>query len=72
MVNLLEGYFSLHIFYDKENITSALLKALPHVKHWWETYWEKGSTEESRIYGVNPTWYFFLDVIKEQYYPFNN
>jgi hypothetical protein len=39
-LNLLEGYFSVHNFSDKENITFALLKALPHVKHWWETYWE--------------------------------
>jgi hypothetical protein len=36
-LNLLEGYFSVHNFYDKEKITFALFKALPHVKHWWET-----------------------------------
>jgi hypothetical protein len=40
-LNLLEGYFSVHNFSDREKITFALLKALPHVKHWWETYWEK-------------------------------
>jgi hypothetical protein len=39
-LNMLEGYFSVHKFSDKEKITFALLKALPHVKHWWETYWE--------------------------------
>jgi hypothetical protein len=39
-LNLLEGYFFVHNFPDKEKITFALLKALPHVKHWWETYWE--------------------------------
>jgi hypothetical protein len=32
-LNLLEGYFSVHNFFDKEKITFALLKALPHVKH---------------------------------------
>jgi hypothetical protein len=37
-LNLLEGYFSIHNFSDRENITFALLKSLPHVKHWWETY----------------------------------
>jgi hypothetical protein len=37
-LNLLEGYFSVHIFFDRENITFTLLKSLPHVKHWWETY----------------------------------
>jgi hypothetical protein len=35
-LNMIEGYFSIHNFSDMENITFALLKALPHVKHWWE------------------------------------
>jgi hypothetical protein len=39
-LTLLEGYFSVHNFFDKEKVTFALLKSLPHVKHWWETYWE--------------------------------
>ena len=67
-LNLLECYFSIHKFFDKEKITFALLKALPHVKHWWETYWEKSFTEESAIYGVEPTWDIFVDPVKEQYY----
>jgi hypothetical protein len=71
-LNLLEGYFSVHNFSDREKITFTLLKALPHVKHWWETYWEKSSIEESGIYGVEPTWDFFVDVVKEQYYPVGN
>jgi hypothetical protein len=37
-LNLLEGYFSVQNFSDREKITFAPLKALPHVKHWWETY----------------------------------
>jgi hypothetical protein len=53
-LNMLEGYFSVHNFSDREKITFTLLKALPHVKHWWETYWEKISTEESGIYGPSP------------------
>ncbi len=69
---MLEGYFFVHNFSDKEKITFALLKALPHVKHWWETYWEQSSTEESRIYGAEPTWDFFVDAVKEQYYPVGN
>ena len=36
-LNLLEGYFSVHNFFDREKITFALLKSLPRVKHWWET-----------------------------------
>jgi hypothetical protein len=71
-LNLLEGYFSIHNFSDREKITFALLKALPHVKNWWENYWEKISTEESGIYGVQPTWDFFVDAVKEQYYPIGN
>ena len=53
-LNLLEGYFSVHNFLDKEMITFTLLKALPHVKHWWETYWEQISIKESGIYGPSP------------------
>jgi hypothetical protein len=71
-LTLLEGYFFVHNFFDKEKITFALLKALPHVKHWWETYWEQSSTEESGIYGADPTWDFFVDAVKEQYYPVGN
>ena len=37
-LNLLEGYFSIQKKFDREKITFTLLKALPHVKHWWETY----------------------------------
>jgi hypothetical protein len=37
-----------------------------------KTYWEKSSIEESGIYGVEPTWDFFVDVVKEQYYPVGN
>ena len=37
-LNILECYFSVNNFYDRENITFALLKSLHPVKHWWETY----------------------------------
>ena len=63
-LNMLEDYFSIHNFSDKEKITFTLLKALPHVKHWWETYWEKSSTEESGIYGADPNWDFFVYAVK--------
>jgi hypothetical protein len=36
-LNLLEVYFFVHNFFDRENITFVLLKALPRVKYWWET-----------------------------------
>jgi hypothetical protein len=34
-LNLLEGYSFVHNFCDRENITFALLKVVPHVKDWW-------------------------------------
>jgi hypothetical protein len=37
-LNLLEGYFPVHGFFDKEKITFSLLKHVPHVKDWWDTY----------------------------------
>ena len=39
-VNLLDGYFLVYNFSDRENITFTLLKVVPHVKDWWETYCE--------------------------------
>jgi hypothetical protein len=68
-LNLLEGYFSVHNFFDRENIIFALLKVIPHVKDWWETFCEKNETEGSTLFAVAPTWDSFRDVIKEQYYP---
>ena len=47
---MLEGYFFVHKFSDKE----------------------KSSTEESEIYGANPTWDFCVDAVKEKYYPIGN
>ena len=37
-LNLLEGYFLVHNFSDRENITFSLLKVVAHVKVWWDTY----------------------------------
>jgi hypothetical protein len=67
-LNLLEGYFSVHNVFDREKITFALLKVLPHVKDWCETYSKKRAIEESAIFVVSPTWDSFWDAIKEQYY----
>jgi hypothetical protein len=68
-LNLLEGYFSVHNFSNRKNITFALLKAIPHVKDWWETLCEQKEIEESSLFTVMATWESFSDVIKEQYYP---
>lgn len=63
-MNLLEGYFSVHNFFDRENITFALLKVVPHVKDWWDTYYDKRAIEEFAIFVVAPTWDSFRDAIK--------
>ena len=67
-LNLLEGYFSIHKFLNREKITFALLKAVPHVKYWWETLCEQKEIEGSTLFVVAPTWGCFKDFIKEQYY----
>ena len=71
-LNVLEGYFSVHNFSDREKITFALLKAVPHVQNWWGTNWEQNSSDESGMFEENPTWASFIDVIKEQYYHVGN
>ena len=68
-LNLLEGYFLVHDFSNREKIIFALLKATPHVKDWWETYYEKKDEIEPSLFLVVPTWNSFRDAIKEQYYP---
>jgi hypothetical protein len=68
-LNLLEGSFSVHNFSNRENITFELLKVVPHVKDWWETFCEEKEIEESSLFTVTTTWESFGDSIKEQYYP---
>ena len=46
-LNLLEGYFYVHNFLNREKITFSLLKVVPHVKDWWETFCEKKETKET-------------------------
>jgi hypothetical protein len=64
-LNLIGGYFSVHNFSDRENITFSLLKVIPHVKDWWETFCEKNEIEGSTLFAVAPTWGSFRNVIKE-------
>jgi hypothetical protein len=68
-LNLLEGYFSVHNFSNREKITFALLKAISHVKDWWETFCEQKEIEETSLFLVMATWESFRDAMKEQYYP---
>ena len=68
-LNLLEGYSLVHDFSNWEKIIFALLKATPHVEDWWETYCEKKGKKKPSLFSVVPTWNYFQDAIKEQYYP---
>jgi hypothetical protein len=54
-LNLLEGYFSVHNFSNKEKISFALLKVIPHVKDWWENFCEQKETEEPSLFTVTTT-----------------
>jgi hypothetical protein len=54
-LNLLVGYFSVHNFSNRENITFALLKAFPHVKDWWENFCEQEEIEEPSLFIVTTT-----------------
>jgi hypothetical protein len=68
MVECARRVFSVHNFSDRENITFSLLKAIPHVKDWWDTYSEQRAVEESAMFVVAPTWDSFWYAIKKQYY----
>jgi hypothetical protein len=40
-LNILEGYLFFHNLSDREKITFVLLKAISHIRNWWETYLRK-------------------------------
>ena len=69
---MLKGYYSVQFFSDSENITFTLLKSLPHVRAWWEGYWERYTADESTLFGRQPTWTTFVDSLKEEFYPVEN
>jgi hypothetical protein len=68
-LNLLEGYFPVHNFSNREKITFALLKVVPHVKDWRENFCEQKEMKEPSLFTVMATCESFRDVVKEQYYP---
>jgi hypothetical protein len=71
-LNMLEGYYFVQKKIDTENITFALLKALTHVKDWWESYWERHNEDGSMKFRRGTTWEEFIDALKEELYPFRN
>jgi hypothetical protein len=68
MVESARRYFFVHNFSNRENITFVLLKVVPHVKDWWDTFYDKKATEEPSLFTVTLTWEYFRDGIKEQYF----
>lgn len=68
-LNMLEEYFSVHDFSNREKITFPLLKVAPIVNDSWETYCEHREKRELSIFSTTPTRNSFRGVIKEQYYP---
>jgi hypothetical protein len=44
---MLEGYYYDEKVLNSENITFAILESLPHVRAWWEGYWERYIMDES-------------------------
>jgi len=58
-LNLLEGYFSVHEFSSWEMIVFALLKVAPHIKDWWETYYEQKDENTGSLFSAAPTWNSF-------------
>jgi hypothetical protein len=71
-LNLLEGYYSIQKKSESEKITFVLLKSLPHIKDWWEGYWEMYIVDESTLFGRETTWETFVDSLKEELYPVRN
>jgi hypothetical protein len=71
-LHLLEGYYSIQNNFESKNITFALLKSLPHVRVWWEGYWERYTVDESMPLGREPTWVAFVDSLKEELYHVKN
>ena len=69
MVKPSRRVFSVHNFFDREKITFVLLKVVPRVKDWWETFCEQKKIKGSTLFAVAPTWGSFGDAIKEQYCP---
>jgi hypothetical protein len=69
MVETTRRVFYVHKISNRENITFALLKVVPHVKDFLDTYYEQKASEEYSLFAVVPTCVSFRDVIKERYYP---
>jgi hypothetical protein len=71
-LSLLKDYLFFQKKSNKEKITFALLKALAHVRYWWEMYRENHVRDEFAIFWPRLTWVDFVDALKKKYYPIGN
>jgi len=51
---------------------NMLLKTIPHVKYWWECYWERHTLDKYMPSKRGPTWVAFVDSLMEDLYPARN
>jgi hypothetical protein len=71
-INLLDGCYSIQKISDIENITFTLLESLPHVKYWWECYYERHYKDDYMEFRIETNWEAFVDSLKEDFYPIIN
>ena len=62
----------MKFFFDNKKITFALLKSLPHVKYWWDGYYESHAKDEYELFKTEPTWAYFVDAVKKEFYSVGN
>jgi len=72
MIETARGFLSVQNFSNREKIVFALLKVVLHVQVWWQTYYDKNATYMSESFGVESTWAYFVEALKEQFYPVGN
>jgi len=52
------------IFPAGKRLLSLFSKQPPHIKDWWETYYEQKDECTTSLFSVAPTWNSFQDAIK--------
>jgi hypothetical protein len=71
-LTLLEGYFSVHNFSTKKRSPSHSLKLSLMSNIGGKLTGSKVPQRSLEYMGSDPTWDFFVDAVKEQYYPVGN
>jgi hypothetical protein len=71
-LNLLEGYFSVHNFSTGKRSPSHSSRLSPMSNIGGKLTGRKVPQRNLEYMGLEPTWDFFVDAVKEQYYPVDN